>query len=96
MTKATRPVIGATGARVLCDSPVLGPRALRAARDAYALAWAEISPKVPASPLNRQVPQLRLANAVLAVAGDHIEDAQALKTSALKVMTVKLNQANGT
>jgi hypothetical protein len=90
MTAVTKPAFGSTYNRLAGYSPVLGPQALKTARAAYLLAWAEMSPRVSSNPLEVQREQLRLANAVLAVAGDHITDAEALKKLALRVLAAKI------
>jgi hypothetical protein len=92
MTIATRPGSGATYAKRFNEGPVLGPDALKAARAAYALAWAEISSKVSDNPQSIQVAQLRLANAVLAVAGEHITNPEALQKMALRILATKLGR----
>ena len=69
---------------------VLGPEALRTAQLAYDMAWSEIAAEFGDNPSSIQGAQLRLANAVLLVAGDHIHDPKYLKGQALRVMAAKL------
>jgi hypothetical protein len=90
MTPLTKP-----GLRPISShGPVLGPQAFKIACDAYELAWAEISPRVSADPIEMQTQQVRLANAVLAVSDDNSRDPEALKDLALQVMALKAPRRN--
>lgn len=64
-------------------SPMLGPEALETAYAAYDLAWSEVGSQFSETSYSRQVGQLKLASAVLAMAGDHIHEVQLLKDLAL-------------
>jgi hypothetical protein len=63
------------------------------ARAAYDAAWAEISSQFAPTPMQKQQGQVRLANAVLSVAGDHMMNVAELKDLALRVMAFKYNSA---
>ena len=73
------------------QSPVYEPAELKIACEAFDMAWSEIGPQFSHSAQAQQVAQLRLANAVLALAGDHIRTPQELRDHALGLLVAKLD-----
>jgi len=74
-------------ARALIDGASLGPDALRAVRQAFDEAWAEIASHFAQDPAQVESARLTLANALLSIAEDASRDVQVLKRAALQVMT---------
>jgi len=72
-------------ARRLLDSASLGPDALKAVGKAFDQAWSEIEGSIGCDQA-REAARLKLANALLSVAGDDSRDVEVLKKAALKVM----------
>ena len=73
-------------ARQLIEGASFGPDALKAIGQAFDEAWASIAANFGDNPLSIEAARLRLANALLAEAGTHGLDVEALKSAALQAM----------
>jgi hypothetical protein len=73
-------------AHPLIDAVSYGPDALKAITQAYDEAWAVVAGNFGESSI--KAGRLRLANAMLSVAGDDSRDVEALKRRALEAMAI--------
>ena len=68
----------------LVDTATFGPEALKAIGQAFDAAWAEIASEVGTDPVAIEAARLKLATAVLNVAGENSRDIDALKRAVLQ------------
>jgi hypothetical protein len=79
-----------TKARQLIASATYGPDTLKVLFKAFDDAWEQLAPKYyGADPTATEAMRLKLANAVLSLAGEDSKDAEQLKTDALRIVTLK-------
>ena len=80
-------------ARRLIESSSYGPNTLHVIFQAFDEAWAEIGKTFGDDAQDIQQGRMRLAHAILAVAGADSDDAESLKDNALQVMTMRKRQS---
>jgi hypothetical protein len=75
-------------AREFINGATFGPEALKVISQAFDDAWASIASNFGNDPHDIEKARLRLARAMLAVAGEDSRDVEALKTAALQAMAL--------
>jgi hypothetical protein len=77
-----------TNARQLIDGASFGPVALKAIKEAFDAAWAQIARNFGDEPEDVEKARLRLAKAVLSIADEDSRDVDVLKRAALQRMAL--------
>jgi hypothetical protein len=79
-------------AKELIDGATYGPEALRAIGQAFDAAWAEIAANFGSDAKDVERARLRLARAMLAIAGEDSRNIDVLKRAALERMALDYRQ----
>lgn len=83
-------------ARHLIDGAAFGPDAVKVIGQAFDQAWDDIAGNFGEQPATIELARLRLAEAVLSVAGEDSRDVEALKRGALEAMALRYKSLCGT
>jgi hypothetical protein len=85
-------MVTAMKAKELIDGATYGPEALRALGKAFDAAWSEIAANFGSDAMDIERARLRLARALLAIAGEDSRDSDVLKRAALERMALDYRQ----